>query len=65
MAIFKGDDILDKRLYGTSKDDNLYGYTGLNWYMSSSGNNNYFGGPGSDRLACLAGRRAGTALISA
>ena len=46
----KEDDILDKRLDGTSEDDNLYGYTGLNWYMSSGGNDNYFGGPGSDTL---------------
>lgn len=45
-----GDDILDRRLNGTSSDDNLYGYTGLNWFQSSLGSDSFFGGPGTDLI---------------
>lgn len=44
------DDILDRQLYGTSSDDNLYGYTGLNWFNSSLGSDTFFGGPGKDLI---------------
>lgn len=45
-----GDDILDRKLNGTSSDDNLYGYTGMNWYQSSLGSDSFFGGPGTDLI---------------
>ena len=45
-----GDDILDRTLQGTSSDDNLYGYTGLNWYQSSLGSDSFVGGPAKDLI---------------
>ena len=44
------DDMLSESLFGTIGDDNFYGYTGINWYNSSLGNDIYNGGPSTDLI---------------
>ena len=45
-----GDDVLENSINGTVDDDILYGYTGLNWFVSSEGSDLFRGGPGDDLI---------------